>query len=94
MLERRRHAVDLGRCDAKFRRLLPPRRNRLPRLPCDPVGFGLAQFKIAGDFKRQIQRCRIVVDIDGCGQNPRLDVGGNRVEVVCRGQPPPSWPPP
>ena len=91
MLERGRHAADLRRSEAKLRGLLAPRRNCLPNLPCDLMGFAFAQLEIIGDLKGQLQRGRAVVKIDGCGENPRFEIGGNRIEVVGRRQAPPGW---
>src|ERR1039458_6080923 len=72
MLEGRRHAVDLGRGKAELLRHPAPRSNRLPHLRCDFMGLVLAQFEIAGDLERQLQRGGAVVQIDSGGQDARL----------------------
>ena len=67
MLERRRHAGNLGWCEAKAGSLVSPLRNCLAYLPYDQMGLTLVQFEIAGDLECQLQRRRTVVKIDGGG---------------------------
>ena len=84
VLEGRGHAVDLGRAEAKICRLLAPRRNSAPNFPGNSARALFIKLKITGNAHCQPQRRCPVIEIDGRCERTRLDVGGDRVEVIGR----------
>lgn len=84
MFERRSHALDLPGGKPEAVRLCPPTGNGTSDFSCDPPRLTFIQLEVVGDFQREVQRGRPVIDVDGRRQNPGFDVDGNRVEVVGR----------
>lgn len=84
MLEGAGHAVDLGRATADRLGCIAPGRGHGPDSFDSRARLRQREREKLRRRLQQIERTGALVEIDVRGQHPRLEIGRNRIEVVCR----------
>jgi hypothetical protein len=82
MVKCRRHSINLGLAQAMTAGFASPDGNAARNVPGDLPRLAFLQLEIGSHLKREIERRRRVFFVDGRGQDARLDVDGNRIEIV------------